>query len=116
MNIIAVNIATIATKNHRDSGTRWCSQSVQSLTHRLPLVGDVLRAEVGVWIDSRQFDAIGLSDLHDLVHDTHDGHTLFVCLWESGLKLVVSCDQTLMKRRVEEDKQIEHILRIIHMA
>lgn len=75
------------------------SVSDDCLTHRLPLVGDVLRAEVGVGVDSRKLDAVSLSDLHDLSYDPHDGHTLFVCLWESGLKLVVSRDQTLRKRR-----------------
>lgn len=72
--------------------------NVDCLTHRLPLVGDVLRAEVGVWVDTGQLDSVRLSDLHDLGYDPHDGHTLFVCLWESGLELVVSCDQTLTQR------------------
>lgn len=44
----------------------WC---VFSLTHSFPLVADVLGGEVGVGVDSRQLDSIGLSDLQDLVVD-----------------------------------------------
>lgn len=65
--------------------------------HRLPLVADVLRAEVGVGVHSSQLDAVGLSDLHDLIHYSHGGHALLICLRESGLELIMSRDQTLMK-------------------
>lgn len=40
-----------------------------SLTHSFPLVADVLGGEVGVGVDSRQLDSVGLSDLQDLVVD-----------------------------------------------
>lgn len=64
-------------------------------THSLPFVGDVLWAEDRVGIDSDQLDAVGLSDFGDLVLDAHDGYALLVGFWQGGLKLVVSCDQTL---------------------
>lgn len=66
-------------------------------THSIPFVADVLGAEVGVGVDSRQLDAIGLGNLQDLVVDAHGGHALFVSLGQGGLELVVSCDQTLRR-------------------
>lgn len=64
-------------------------------THSFPLVADVLRGEVGVGVDSRQLDSVGLSYLQDLVVDAQCGHALLVSLRQSGLELVVSSDQTL---------------------
>lgn len=65
------------------------------LTHGVPLSADVLGGEGGVRVDSGQLDAVGLSDLQDLVVDAHGGHALLVGLGQSGLELVVSSDQTL---------------------
>lgn len=77
---------------------------VFSLTHSFPLIADVLRGEVGVGVDSRQLDSVGLSDLQDLVVDAQCGHTFLVSFGQSGLELVVSSDQTLQgtQRRVLE--------------
>lgn len=65
------------------------------LTYSVPLSADVLWGQVGVRVNSRQLDAVGLGDLQDLIVDAHGGHALFVSLRQSGLELVVSCDQTL---------------------
>ena len=75
------------------------SDSKFDLTHSVPLSADVLRAQVGVWVDSGQLDAVGLGDLQDLIVDAHGGHALFVGLGQSGLELVMSCDQTLHGRK-----------------
>lgn len=81
---------------------------VAAPTHSVPLVGDVLRAQVGVGVDSRQLDAIGLSDLQDLGVDAQGGHALLVSLGQRGLELIVSCDQTL--KRDENKSGIPFIL------
>lgn len=71
------------------------------LTHSVPLIADILGAEVGVRVDSGQLDAVGLGDLQDLTVDAHGGHALLVGLRQSGLELVVSSDQTLCGRSKE---------------
>lgn len=72
-----------------------CLGHAFSLTHSFPLVADVLGGEVGVGVDSRQLDSVGLSDLQDLAVDAQRGHALLVSLGQGGLELVVSGDQTL---------------------
>lgn len=73
----------------------WWFLGAFDLTHSIPLSADVLAREVGVRIDSGQLDAIGLGNLQDLVVDAQGGHALFVGLRQSGLELIMSCDQTL---------------------
>lgn len=70
-------------------------------THSVPFSADVLLSQVGVRVDSGQFDAVGLGDLQNLVVDADGGHALLVGLRQSGLELVVSCDQTLAHRERE---------------
>lgn len=74
------------------------------LTHSVPLSGDVLGGEVGVRVDPRQLDAVGLGDLQDLVVDAQSGHALLVGLGQSGLELVVSCDEALQGKRTQMRK------------
>lgn len=76
----------------------WRLLGVFNLTHSVPLSADVLGGEGGVRVDSRELDAVGLSDLQDLVVDAHGGHALFVGFGQSGLELVVSGDQTLKEQ------------------
>lgn len=80
---------------------------VFDLTHSFPFVGDILGGEAGVRVDSRQFDAIGLSDLKDLTVNAQCGHALLVSLRQGGLELVMSSDQTL-----EEQKRFRTRFRI----
>lgn len=83
---------------------------VIDLTHSFPFVGDILGGEAGVRVDSRQFDAIGLSDLQDLAVNAQCGHALLVSLGQSGLELVVSGDQTLE----EEQKRLRTRFRVFN--
>lgn len=70
------------------------------MTHSVPLSADVLAREVGVRVDSGQLDAVGLGNLQDLVVDAQGGHALLVSLRQSGLELIMSCNQTLYGRKV----------------
>ncbi len=85
--------------NNRSATSYEKSFGVFDLTHSVPLSGDVLGGEVGVRVDSGQLDAVGLSDLQDLIVDAQRGHALLVGLGQGGLELVVSGDQTLRENR-----------------
>lgn len=64
----------------------------------LPLVVDALGCDGGVGVCSAQFDAVALGDLLHLGLDGLDGLSLLVGLRQSGLELLVGCDQTLRRK------------------
>lgn len=68
------------------------------LTYSVPLSCDVLGGDGGVRVNSRELDAVSLSNLQDLVVDAQRGHALLVSLRQSGLELVVSGDQALSEK------------------
>lgn len=73
----------------------WCV-----CTYSLPFVVDVLDGEVGVGVLGHQLDPVGLGNLQDLGVDAQGGHALLVGLGQGSLKLIMGCDQTLLR----EDK------------
>lgn len=65
------------------------------MVYPFPLAVDALRCDGGVGVGSTQLDSVVLGDFLHLRLDGLDGLSLLVGIWQSGLELLMSCDQTL---------------------
>lgn len=74
-------------------------EEAQAAAHLFPFAVNALGRDGGVGVCSTQLDAVALGDLLHFGLDGLDGLPLLVGLCQSGLELLVSCDQTLKEEK-----------------